>query len=109
MFDRENNVNENTMYEPFKKVYYSDITGSCIVDAITGAKYPYKVGSINEKKFFKVRSTTAYKNLSAKLQYNACASITNQAFYENPEVYMNYHSVQLSEDIIQKWKDRLEV
>jgi hypothetical protein len=102
-----NNIDENTAYDVYKKVYYSDIVGSPIVDAITGAKYPFKVGSTDENKFFKVRSTIAYKNRSAKMDYLPCASVTNQAFYESPTAYMDYHCVKLSADIIDKWQSRV--
>ena len=95
---------ENVIYEPNKKVYYSDIVNSYILDAITGCKYPYKVGSFGEERFFKVRSTTAYNNKEAVLQFPASASNANQAFYESPFVFMNYHNVKLSEDIINNWK-----
>lgn len=103
------NMDENTVYEPYKKVYYSDVVGDSIVDAITGAKYPYKVGSVDEHKFFKVRSTTAYKNYSAKMQYPPSASFTNQAFYETPDAYMNHCYVKLSSDIIENWKSRANI
>lgn len=104
-----NEIEENRAYDPYKKVYYSDVVGSPILDAITGAKYPYKVGTSDEYKFFKVRSTTAYKNLSAKMQYPACASVTAQAFYESPDAYMNHHYVKLSDDIVKKWTDRVTI
>jgi hypothetical protein len=93
-------------YQPYKKVYYSDVVGSPILDAVTGAKYPFKVGSVDENKFFKVRSTTAYKNRSAKSTYPTCASVTNQAFYENPQSYMSHHSAVLSKEILDKWNEK---
>lgn len=105
----EPEMEPNTVYQPYKKVYYSDVVGSPILDAVTGAKYPFKVGSVDEKKFFKVRSTTAYKNRSAKATYPTWASVTNQAFYENPQSYMSYHSVVLSKDILDSWNERMTV
>ena len=99
-------IENNTAYDPYKKVYYSDMVGAPILDAITGAKYPYKVGSYDEKKFFKVRSTTAYRNKHSKLQYPATHTMTNQAFYESPQLYMNHMKVKLSDDILEKWKSR---
>ena len=103
-----NEIEKNTAYDPYKKVYYSDVVGSPILDAITGAKYPYKVGSYHEKKFFKVKSTTAYRNTHSKLQYPATHTLCNQAFYENPTAYMNHLKVELSDDIIETWKARNE-
>ena len=109
----ENKTNPKTVdfdtdriYDPYKKVYYSDVVGSLILDAVTGAKYPFKVGSLDEKKFFKVRSTIAYKNRSAKTPYPTGASVANQAFYENPQSYMWYHSVMLSNEILDNWNKR---
>lgn len=99
-------LEKDSIYDPYKKVYYSDVVGSPILDAVTGAKYPFRVGSQDEKKFFKVRSTTAYKNRSAKTPYPACASVTNQAFYENPQSYMQHHKVVLSEAILDNWNKR---
>ena len=109
----ENKTKKNTLefeingiYDPYKKVYYSDVVGSPILDAVTGVRYPFRVGSVDEKKLFKVRSTTAYKNHSAKAAYPTCPSVTNQAFYENPESYMKHHSVELSQDILDNWNMR---
>jgi len=99
-------LEKDSIYDPYKKVYYSDVVGSPILDAVTGAKYPFRVGSQDEKKFFKVRSTTAYKNRSAKTPNPTCASVTNQAFYENPQSYMSHHSVVLSKSILDEWNKR---
>ena len=103
-YDNEE-IEENVAPNFYKKVYYSDILDSPIINAITGEKYPYKVGSKDETRFFKVKSTTAYKNRSAKLQYPANASTTNQAFYENPEQYMRHQNVKLSNDIVFNWNN----
>jgi hypothetical protein len=99
-------LEKDSIYDAYKKVYYSDVVGSPILDAVTGAKYPFRVGSHDEKKFFKVRSTIAYKNRSAKTPYPPCASVTNQAFYENPQSYMQHHKVVLSEAILDNWNKR---
>jgi len=32
--------------------------------------------------------------------------MTNQAFYESPQLYMNHMKVKLSDDILEKWKSR---
>lgn len=85
-------LDKYSIYDLYKKVYYSDV--------VTDAKYPFKVGSIDEKKFFKVRSTTAYTNRLAKTLYPTGALVTNQAFYENPQSYMQHNKVVLSEEIL---------
>ena len=92
--------------DPYNKVHYSDVVGIPILDAVTGAKYPFKVGSLDEKKFFKVRSTTSYTNRLAKTSYQTCEFVTNQAFYENPQSYMQHNKVVLSEEILDNWNKR---
>ena len=94
---------QNEIPKLYPKIYYSDIVGSPILDAITGAKYPYKVGSHDEKRFFKVRSTIAYNNKNAKNMDTGNAFNTNQAFYLNPTEYMEFHNMELSEDIKNNW------
>ena len=93
----------NESYAKNSKVYYSDIVGSPILDAVTGEKYPYKVGSLDENRFFKVRSTVAYKNSNSKNIEFGNASITNQAFYLTPTAYMEHKNVELSQDIKDSW------
>lgn len=102
------NIEENRAYDPFKRVYYSDIVGTYIVDAITGVKYIAKVGSDDEKKFFKIKCTTSYRNRLAKLQNQPSYTTTNQAFYKSPQEYMDYHKVKLSDDILESWNERIE-
>ena len=99
-----NNLDEIPMVMP--KVYYSDIVGTPILDAITGAKYPYLVGSHDEKRFFKVRSTVAYKSKNAKNIEVGNASDTNQAFYLNPTAYMEHHNTDLSQSIKDNWLNK---
>jgi len=95
----------NVVYQKHKEVYYSDIVGDSIRDAITGARYPWKVGSFDERRFFKVRSTTAYANSKAK-GADSCGRSARQAFYENPISYMNHYSVNLDEDLVKNWYNK---
>ena len=88
------------------EVYYSDIVGDSIRDAITGAKFPWKVGSFDERRFYKVRSTTAYANPKAKGTQDPGNRCARQAFYENPFSYMNHHEVYLEESVVKAWYDK---
>ena len=107
VYDESNNeITMNEIREPFKKIYYSDVVGTQIVDAITGEKYNYTVGSKNEQNLFKVRSTISYNNKYSKSAYPTSPSSPNQAFYLNPQVYMKHNSVVLSQDILDKWNER---
>jgi hypothetical protein len=82
-----------------KKVqcYYSNTPDSYILDAVTGAQYPWKVGSVDEERFFRVINTTG--NLDQQSQ---------KAFYENPHTYMKHTKIQLHEDTITNWYENIK-
>ena len=84
------------------KVYYSDVQGASIKDAITGEIYPWKVGSNDEKRFFKVKDNSLLNKYDCEFQEG------HTLFFKNPEEYMNFNNMQLDEDIIEEWKKRQE-
>jgi hypothetical protein len=87
-----------------KKEYYSDVVGSYIVDAITGAKYPWRVGSRDEQRFFRVVNTIPLINFGRKGTCNSshgCSS--SKAFYENPHAYMGHCNIKLEEEYVMEW------
>ena len=75
------------------KCYYSK-DGGYIYDAITNAQFPWKVGSLNERQFFKVIS---HKNNENNFEY------TKYAFYESPDAYMEHCNIELEQSIIDNW------
>ena len=85
-------------------IYYSNIVGSSIVDAITGAKYPWRVGSTDEQRFFRTLSTVVPHYLKRKNDsdiYNMRSA--NKAFYEDPYAYMRHNDIDLSDEFIKEW------
>ena len=105
-FDHANNQDDDygfddSNYQQKRKIrecYYSDVVGEYIVDAITGAKYPWRIGTIDEKRFFKVTDTVINGNYDS---YNGRSS--RKAYYENPHTYMNHKRIDLDEELIQQW------
>jgi len=99
----DNNLNKSKVNSQNQNVcYYSNIIGQYICDPITNAKYPWKVGSLDERRLFKVTNTTG--NL-----YNKLASpYSNYAYYETPYAYMNHRNVELHEDIINDWYEKVK-
>lgn len=88
--------------------YYSDIVGSSIVDAITGEQYPWRVGSFDEQRFFKVMDTTNTGELSKKGSSGSYyGRNSRKAFYENPHAYMRYKRMELNEDLVKNWYDKV--
>ena len=106
----KHSMKENVMYSKNnKKIYYSNIVEGPILDAITGARYPYQVSSFDEKRFFKVRSTIAYRNPKGQFQEGyANASNTCSAFYLSPEAYMEYNMVKLPVEVVRDWHNRVD-
>jgi len=101
-----NNDEPYVSYAGNREVYYSDIVGDYIRDAVTGAKFPWKVGSFDERRFYKVRSTTAYANSKAKGTQDPGSRSARQGFYETPFSYMNHHEVYLDKEVVKSWYDK---
>ena len=87
-----------------KNTYASNIMGDFIVNAVTGAKYPWLVGSAEDKRFFKVIDTAQNVNLKSP---DFGKNISNKLFYESPFEYMNHKHIKLDSTIIESWRNRL--
>lgn len=85
-----------------KNLYYSDIQGTTIKNAITGEIYPWKVGSLDEQRLFKVKDNSLINKSDMEYQEG------HTKFYKNPEEYMKIHNIELDEDIIEAWNKRQE-
>ena len=95
-----NDSSLNNIKKSLKTVYYSDLIGTPIKDAITGATYPFKVGSKEEKKFFRVIVTSnPYKK-----KYIYTTPDIHKAFYNSPQSYMEHNKCKLEIEIIKKWE-----
>ena len=89
-------TNPNNPKKRIKFEFYScGINHSYIRNAITGIRYPYKVGSNDEYLFFKVA-----------LVNGSCTSKNNgvSLFYDGPHQYMTHHKCELDQSIIDNWE-----
>ena len=82
------------------KCYYSNVVGSYIVDAITGEKFPWKVGSYDERRFFRYINTINKEDPYSRT--------FQKAFYENPHAFMRHTRVELDETLVNEWYDNNE-
>ena len=90
-----------------KKEYYSNVIGSNIVNAISNAKYPWRVGSKDENRFFRVINTVPYTNYKRKGSINNYDSVSScKAFYENPHEYMEHCNIELDQEYVDSWYNR---
>ena len=97
--NNDNNDNNNLTRHNF--CYYSNNNRQYICDAVSNAKYPWKVETLDERKLFKVINTTG------NLYNNSKSSYSNFAFYESPYAYMKHNKIQLDDEIIQNWHKRV--
>ena len=88
---------------PRQRYYESNVVGHSVVCAITGAKYPWKVGKRDENRLFKVVDTANKVHFSSK-DYGC--RVSHNLYYETPYQYMEHRNVELSEDFIRSWYDK---
>jgi len=87
-----------------RNIFPSNIEGNYIVNAVTGAKYPWKVGSLDDQRFFKVTDTANNVNFYS-VDYGK--RVYNKLFYESPYEYMNHRNIKLDKETINNWLIRL--
>jgi hypothetical protein len=73
----------------FRGPYSSNVLNTPIVNAITGVKYPWRVGSFGESFLWKVVNTTTFE---PKLY-----------FYDSPEQYEEYRRVNVDSEAKNEW------
>jgi len=91
------NSNKDTGY------YSSDIIGHYIINAINGAKYPWKVGDFDERRFFKVRDTSNRVSFFSK-EYGT--GVSHTLYYETPYEYMKHRNIMLDNEFIKSWYEK---
>lgn len=106
MTDSINNELEyNIGFLNYNNSYYpSNVEGERIIDAVTGAKYPWRVGTYEEKRFFKVIDASDIMETNGKQSYNKRSS--NFLYYQSPESYMKHKNVVLEESVITEWYNK---
>jgi len=83
-----------------KKVYYSGDVGSSIVNPITGFYYPaHKVGSADERMFFKVRDSRGQRGTNGN---------PRTYFFECPEDSYQIFKTNISDENYRHWKTARE-
>jgi hypothetical protein len=73
----------------FRGPFSSNVTGVPIVNAITGVKYPWNVGSFEENHLWKVANCTRFTPMTY--------------FYDSPEQYEAYRRVELDPESKATW------
>lgn len=96
--------------------YPSNISDSFIRNAVTGRPYPFKVGSNESRRLFKVIDTIGNIDSNGrKIQvikkhgvFTPINANPNHLYYNSPEEYMRHMHYQVQPELIKKWKDRCD-
>lgn len=109
---RDDNDKDKYVNRVKKRAYYpSNTSDSFIKNAITGVAYPWKVGSNESRRLFKVFDTlglhdsngvkmTGRKRRSDVGQFNPAP---NHLYYDSPEEFMRHRNCTVSPALIESW------
>jgi hypothetical protein len=106
-YDEENVLN-NTRKKFGKRRYFpSNKPQTYIRNAVTGVKYPYMVGSYDQRRLFKIVDATGTCNEDGFiLKTNQPNFNTNHLFYDSPEQCMVHMHISIQPEEINKWRER---
>jgi len=106
-------VEENPQGPTFvgKRPFYfpSNKPGMLLKNAVTGLDYPWKVGSIDSLRLFKVVDTLGlYDATGVKLNKKSPDFPNrnpNHCYYDSPQQYMTHSRNTLDPELIKRWKE----
>ena len=82
--------------------FASDTHGKHIRNAMTGSYYDEKVGSLEEKKFFKVARKSTFKMNSEGVVLDEGYNMSS-FYYDSPEQYEEHRAVMLPRAVKDQW------
>ena len=106
--DYSSHVNKNSSYG--KKPYYypSNVQDNFIKNAVTGVKYPWRVGSFDASRLFKVVDTIGkYDSSGYKIKLNSNSypnPSPNHCYYDSPQQFMTHRNMIVQPELIERWK-----
>ena len=112
--------------ETIRLYYPSNLMGRPIRNAVTGARYPWRVGSKESKLLFRVIDSTSncdkngyvitnanVKDLNSTAPADAKKMVysrdPNHCYYESPHQYMQHHNISLNSNLILDWKNKTDM
>ena len=115
--DTDSFVSESTISsfdEKAKKIlrfYPSNNHDAIIVHARTGEKYPWKVGSFESLRLFRICNTTGEYDEEGKIIKRGSSPNRNPNFlyYDSPEDYEEHWMTYLPHDMVTRWHDRVKL
>jgi len=108
----EENVLEKTAKKRGRRRYYpSNKSQTYIRNAVTGVKYPYKVGSAAQRSLYKMVDATGTCDGDGFIitsKYDLPNPNPNHLFYDSPEQCMSNLRISINPDDIARWRERTQ-
>jgi hypothetical protein len=98
----ENDVVRERAYYPSNNIM------DYVRNAVTGGQYPYRAGTFDAMRLYKVFDTTSKcdKNGIILLPYEKRNPNPNILYYDSPEQYMKHRKVTVTQSEVNKWYER---
>ena len=80
------------------KYYYQDMPGRCIINAVTGTIYQFKVGSKSEKRFWRVAAPVKNINVTEG----------TKLYYDSPEQYEQHFNIEVDTKLKREWRESVK-
>lgn len=113
VFDNSHSKNNGSVTKTNGKQMYfpSNTPDTYIVNAMTGVKYPYKVGTFESLRLYTViDATTRCDNKGFRIKSTDMTTETgrtNYLYYDSPQQYMQHRKVTLDPEVVLKWRKRV--
>jgi hypothetical protein len=102
-------VEKSTPTSGNKSFYYpSNVAGKFIKNAVTGVEYPWRVGSLDALRLFKVVDTVGnYDSNGCKIKVKSKDYPNpnpNQCYYDSPQQCMTHRKMSFQPELIERWQ-----
>ena len=110
-YDSENDNHDNNPENDIvrERAYYtSNNLMDYVRNALTGGQYPYRSGTFDTLRLYKVFETTGScdRNGVVLLPTEKRNNSPNILYYDSPEQYMKHRKVKLQQSDVNKWYER---
>jgi hypothetical protein len=101
---------ETFSQETAKKPFYfpSNLPDHFIKNAMTGVIYPWRVGSLDASRLFKVVDTIGnYDSSGFKIKPSSTSypnSSPNHCYYDSPQQFMTHRKMTLQPEVVERWE-----
>jgi len=102
-------IEDNNSMEKKKPYYYpSNVPDKFIKNAVTGVEYPWRVGSLDSSRLFKMVDTignydsNGYKIKPHNKRYPNPSP--NHCYYDSPQQFMTHRKMLVQPEMIERWQ-----